>query len=145
MTELYLNYAEALVELKRLDEAKVVLDEVRLRAGIPGVEEAWNNYSTDPNYDDTYEGMQNIVRRERMVELYLEGHQFFDIRRWKIAEQFLGVPVKALNTLGETEEALFNVVELDLQRKFHKGQYLMPIPFSEVQKIPQVIQNPYYN
>lgn len=145
MTELYLNYAEALVELKRLDEAKVVLDEVRLRAGIPGVEEAWNNYSTDPNYDDTYEGMQNIVRRERMVELYLEGHQFFDIRRWKIAEQFLGVPVKALNTLGETEEALFNVVELDLQRKFHKGQYLMPIPFSEVQKIPQVVQNPYYN
>lgn len=145
MTELYLNYAEALVELKRFDEAKTALNEVRRRAGIPDVEDAWNNYSTDPNYDDTYEGMQNIVRRERMVELYLEGHQFFDMRRWKIAEQFLGVPVKGLNTLGETEDKLFQVVELPLQRKFHKGQYLMPIPFDDVQKIPQVVQNPYYN
>lgn len=145
MTELYLNYAEALVELKRFDEAKSVLNEIRLRAGIPTVEDAWDKYSTNPEYDDTYEGMQSIVRRERMLELYLEGHQFFDMRRWKIAEQFLGVPVKALNTLGETEDKLFEVVELTLQRRFHQGQYLMPIPFDDVQKIPQVIQNPYYN
>lgn len=145
LTELYLNYAEALVELKKFDEAKVALNKVRRRAGIPDVEDAWNNYSTNPSYDDTYEGMQSIVRRERMLELYLEGHQFFDIRRWKIAEQFLGIPVKGLNTLGETEEKLFQVVELSLQRKFHKGQYLMPIPFDDVQKIPQVIQNPYYD
>lgn len=149
LAELYLNYAEALVELgkndeSKLKEAKKILDVVRDRAGIPGVEEAWNTYSTDPTYDDTYEGMQNIVRRERMVELYMEGHLFFDIRRWKIAEQFLGMPVKGLNTLGETEEDFFNVVELNLLRKFHKGQYLMPIPFDEVQKVPQLIQNPYY-
>lgn len=144
MTELYLNYAEALVELKQFDKAKEALDVVRRRAGIPGVAEAWDNYSTDPNYDDTYEGMQSIVRRERMLELYLEGHQFFDMRRWKMAEEFLGVPVKALNTVGETEEELFKVTELSYQRKFHKGQYLMPIPFKETQKTPQVIQNPFY-
>lgn len=144
MTELYLNYAEALVELKQLDKAKDILDIVRERAGIPGVAEAWDTYSTDPSYDDTYEGMQSIVRRERMLELYLEGHQFFDMRRWKMAEEFLGVPVKALNTTGETEEELFKITELSYQRKFHKGQYLMPIPFKETQKTPQVIQNPFY-
>ena len=144
MTELYLNYAEALVELKQLDKAKEILDVVRERAGIPGVAEAWDTYSTDPNYDDTYEGMQSIVRRERMLELYLEGHQFFDMRRWKIAEEFLGVPVKTLNTIGTTEEDLFKVTELHYQRKFHRGQYLMPIPFKETQKTPQVIQNPFY-
>lgn len=144
MTELYLNYAEALVELNRLDEARATLDIVRLRAGIPTVEDAWKNYSTNATYYTTQEGMREIVRQERLIELYLEGHRFFDIRRWKIAEQYLNVPVKALNTLGTTEADFFQVVELDLQRKFHKGQYLMPIPFNETQKCPQVIQNPFY-
>ena len=92
LAELYLNYAEALVELDRLSEAKVYLDKVRERAGIPSVDEAWDKYSTNPGYQNTQEGMREIVRAERMNELYLEGHKFFDIRRWKIAEQHCGMP-----------------------------------------------------
>lgn len=44
MAELYLNYAEALVELDRLDEAKIYIDKVRERAGIPSIDDAWNNF-----------------------------------------------------------------------------------------------------
>ena len=142
--EMYLNYAEALVELGRLDEAKTYLDKIRERAGIPGVDDAWNNYSNKPGYQNTKEGMREIVRQERMNELYLEGHKFFDIRRWKIAEQHLGIPDRGLNTLAETVED-FYPVDLDLRRGFHKGQYLMPIDQNEINKAaPRVVQNPYY-
>ena len=142
--ELYLNYAEALVELNRLDEAKVYLDKIRERAGIPSVDDAWNKYSIQPGYQNTQEGMREIVRAERMNELYFEGHKFFDIRRWKIAEQHLGMPDRGLNT-NETIEDDFTPVDLPLQRSFHKGQYLMPIPQGDTQKVPHIVQNPYYN
>lgn len=142
--ELYLNYAEALVELDRLSEAKVYLDKIRIRAGIPTVDEAWDQYSTNPGYQNTKEGLREIVRAERMNELYLEGHKFFDIRRWKIAEQHLGMPDRGLNT-NATKVEDFIPVDLPLQRNFHKGQYLMPIPQNEVNKVPHVVQNPYYN
>ncbi len=145
MAELYLNYAEALVELDRLDEAKIYIDKVRERAGIPSIDDAWNNFSKNPGYQNTKEGLREIVRRERCLELYLEGHKFFDIRRWKIAEQFLGIPDKGLNAAGNTDEEFYQVVEIPLLRTFHKGQYLMPIDANEVNKMPQLVQNPYYN
>lgn len=145
LAEIYLNYAEALVELNELDKAKFYLNKVRRRAGIREVDDAWDNYSTKPGYQNTPEGLQEIVRQERLLELYMEGHKFFDVRRWKIAEKYLGVPVKGLNTMGKTDEEFFQVTTLEFERKFHRGQYLMPININEVQKIPQLVQNPYYN
>ena len=76
---------------------------------------------------------------------YLEGHKFFDIRRWKVAEQYLGISDKGLNVIGNTDEEFFQVVDIPLLRTFHKGQYLMPIDANEVNKMPQLVQNPYYN
>ena len=145
MAELYLNYAESLVELDRLDEAKFYINKVRERAGIPSVDDAWNNFSKNPGYQNTKEGLREIVRKERCLELYLEGHKFFDIRRWKVAEQYLGISDKGLNVIGNTDEGFFQVVDIPLLRTFHKGQYLMPIDANEVNKMPQLVQNPYYN
>ena len=145
LAELYLNYAEALVELDKLDQAREYVDKVRLRAGIPTVKDAWENYASTPDFYKTKEGMREIVRTERNLELYLEGHKFFDIRRWKIAEQYLGIPEKGLNTLGNTDQEFFQVKELNLTRAFHKGQYPMPIDINEINKNPNLVQNPYYN
>lgn len=145
MAELYLNYAEALVELNRLSEAKEYIDKVRARAGIPALDDAWQNYSNKPGYQDTQEGLREIVRQERSIEFYLEGHKFWDIRRWKIAEKYLGVPDLGMNVSGNTDEEFFQVKEVPLRRSFHKGQYLMPISANEINKAPQLIQNPYYD
>ena len=144
MAELYLNYAEALVELNKLDEAKVYIDKVRERAGIPSVDDAWNNFSNNPGYQNTQEGLREIVRQERSIEFYLEGHKFFDIRRWKIAEQYLGIPDIGLNVSGNTDEEFFRVTDVPLTRAFHKGQYLMPIDANEINKDPKLVQNPFY-
>mgnify|MGYP002241765613 FL=1 len=53
MAEMYLNYAEALVEIGELDKAKDYIDKVRVRAGIPKVDEAWDNFSTNPRVTKT--------------------------------------------------------------------------------------------
>lgn len=34
----------------------------------------------------SYEEMQEAIRLERRIELAFEGHRFFDVRRWMIAE-----------------------------------------------------------
>ena len=42
LADLYLAYAEACVETDDLETAKTYLNRVRVRAGIPTVETAWN-------------------------------------------------------------------------------------------------------
>ena len=155
MAELHLNYAEALIEWghalgddkSKFDEAIIHIDLIRKRAGIPGVVEAWRDHSINPDYPKTYEGLRDIVRRERTIELYMEGQHFWDVRRWIDPVQAEMTPdsrFHILNTLGETEEELFNVQEDAMPKDFNKAQYLMPIDKSEINKVPQLIQNPFY-
>lgn len=76
--EVLLTYAEAKIELNELDNTVYeAINQVRNRSGMP-------NVSTDRmgNQDK----MRQLVRRERKVELILEGLHFVDMRRWKIGD-----------------------------------------------------------
>ena len=91
MAEMYLNLAEILIELDalenttgRLEEAKGLIDKIRVRAGIPTIDEAWKK-ANHPEKANTAEGLREIVRRERQIEFYLENQRFWDLRRWKDA------------------------------------------------------------
>lgn len=150
MAELYLNLAEILIELDlnegtngRLSEAKMLIDKIRERAGIPSIDEAWKK-AKHPNKVNTAEGLRDVVRRERQIEFYLENQRFWDLRRWKIADDILSTRHKGMNADGDTDETFFKVIEIPYERTFRKAQYLMPIPMDETNKVPQVIQNPYY-
>ncbi|UVV58366.1 RagB/SusD family nutrient uptake outer membrane protein [Bacteroides thetaiotaomicron] len=86
-----------------------------------------------------------IVRQERMIELYQENHNFWDIRRWKMADTYFNVKVRGLNILAETLEDFAKIVEIQDKRTFDAPrQYLMPIPAGEVSKNPNMVQNPGY-
>ena len=141
LAELYLNYAEALVELNRLDEAKIFLNKIRNRAGIPTVEESWAKTGKSL----TQELMRQIVRQERTIELYLENHRFWDVRRWKQGDQYFNVKAKGMNIQGTDDASFFNVTEVVFQRKFiTPTHYLLPIPIEETNKNTKLIQNPGY-
>lgn len=149
MAEMYLNLAEILIEedlleggTGRLAEAKSLIDLVRLRAGIPTVDEAWS-VSKHPEKANTAEGMREIVRRERLIEFYLENQRFWDLRRWKNAES-LGEKFWGMNVKESTDEKFFVPTEIQQIRTFKQAQYLMPIPMSEINKAPQIVQNPGY-
>src|SRR5690606_35965139 len=84
LADLYLMYAEALSEPDPAGsaEAIVYLDKIRARAGLKGVAESWDNYSNRPDKYKSQEGLREIIRQERLIELAFEGHRFWDLRRW---------------------------------------------------------------
>lgn len=64
MAEMYLNLAEILIELDalenttgRLEEAKGLIDKIRVRAGIPTIDEAWKK-ANHPEKANTAEDLE---------------------------------------------------------------------------------------
>lgn len=71
LAEMYLNLAEARMELGNLAAAKKAVNMVRHRAGIKEL--------------DDVEVTLDRIRNERRVELAYESHRYWDLRRWRIA------------------------------------------------------------
>lgn len=154
MAELYLNYAEALIEIggdANLATAREYINKVRTRAGIPTIEDALNGEFTADDWkgkENDQNVLRQIVRQERQIEFYLENQRFWDLRRWKTAEvldeHFLGWNIQANNIVDFFNNGV-PVPNAMLENHFNKAQYLMPIPLTEIQKAPQIVQNPFYN
>lgn len=106
--EILLNYAEAKAELGTLtdDDWNLTIGALRRRAGIQ------KNTEQKPTSVDTYLQSQFYptisdavlleIRRERAIELALEGFRFYDLIRWKAGKlmeaPFNGIYISELNT-----------------------------------------------
>jgi starch-binding outer membrane protein, SusD/RagB family len=127
LAEIYLNYAEACAALGETSEALTYLNKIRTRAGLP------NATATD---------LMNKIRHERRIELCFEGHRFWDIRRWKMAE------VGSQNALGikiTKTGSTFTYQTITAQtRVWDQYSYFLPIPRSEILNNPNLVQNPGY-
>ncbi|MGK0323942.1 MAG: hypothetical protein ACJAR4_001990 [Psychroserpens sp.] len=145
LSELYLNYAEALNEFSGPSlEVYDALNKIRERAGIPSVQEAWSDVANaaTPNKHTSKEGLREIIQQERMIELAFEGHRYYDIRRWKLAEEYFTTPIKGWSVNEETEANYYQVTDVS-QRAFNAPRdYLQPISFIELSRNPNLIQNP---
>lgn len=141
MADLYLLYAETCVECNDLPTAKEYLNKVRTHAGIPTVEESWVTIAGRTLEQST---LRDIVRQERMIEFYLENQNFWDMRRWLLAETYFDQNVQGLNNKAMTIEEMAQLQTYDFERKFGSHQYLLPIPLADVNRNPQVVQNPGY-
>ena len=148
LAELYLMQAEAWNEyLERPDERVYgPLNNVRLRAGIPDVVTAWKSYSNSPEKVDTKEGMRDIIQQETSIELVLEGHRFWNLRRWKTAHLELNEKQYGWNILGESAQAFYNdfngpVVVWSKCKFTAPRDYLFPLDAEEV-LISSLVQNP---
>jgi len=143
LADLYLLYAEALNESLESPNQGVYdyVDIVRLRAGLEGVVESWEKYSRLSAKPETKEGMREIIRQERMIELAFEGKRFWDVRRWRIATDLLNQPVRGWNVHGATTADYNNVVTI-ASPNFTAKEYLWPIRDEELRTNHNLIQNP---
>ena len=145
LAELYLNYAEAFNEAYGpTPEVYTALNEVRQRAGIPDVEVVWSDATKAKtvNKHTTPSGMREIIQTERLIELSFEGHRYYDLRRWLLADQYFNSPVKGWSVDETNEEDYYQIQDVG-QRSFLKDRdYLHPISTDELARNSNLIQNP---
>ncbi len=151
--ETLLNYVEAINEMngtytdtisgitvsRDVNDIKKYFNQIRYRAGLPGITDA-------QAADQTV--MRDIIKHERMVEFACEGRRYHDLRRWGEAEKF-GDPLYGCNINASTTQrqlfysttALGNLTKL-AQRTFTYKMYFYPIPQSVLDKNNKLVQNP---
>jgi hypothetical protein len=136
--EILMNYAEACIELGGADLQKGIdaMNMVRNRAGLP------DRVTTDQATARQY------VRDERNIEFFAEGHRFYDMRRWMIMENVIE-PIFSMRVEHYDDgftKWIYNKADKADDRMFtDKKFYWVPLTRDEMNKAPQLVQNPGYN
>jgi len=114
--DILLTFAEATNEISGpTAEVYDAVNQVRARVGMPPFPEGLSQ-----------DEMREEIRHERHVEFPWEGIRYYDLLRWRTAEKVIpGV---------EIEERVFDPAK----------HYLWPIPQSEIDLNPDLVQNPGY-
>lgn len=134
--EVLLNYAEALNEVGRVEDAVTQLKLLRARAGITAG--ADTRYGIKAGI--TQIEMRTVIRNERRIELSFEEHRFWDVRRWKTVATDLTGAVYGMSITKTGTTFTYNKVQVGTLQ-FDNKLYHMPIPYDEVVKNQALIQN----
>ncbi|MDE6822459.1 MULTISPECIES: RagB/SusD family nutrient uptake outer membrane protein [Bacteroides] len=139
MAELYLNLAECYAALGNNKEALKQLNFVRRRAGFDDLEEA--------DMPRMNMSVVDLIRNERFVELFKEGHRYYDMRRWTIAPQVSGagkIYVLNNNKVDPTFEEFNKPILAEQPLRWYNRLYLLPSDDTEIYSNPQLVQSPGY-
>lgn len=131
--EILLNHAEAAFELGKPAEALASINQIRERAGMP------MRAAID----------RNQIRHERKIELVFEGNRYWDVRRWRIAEQALSVRFTNVEFIIDyaTRKHLIRLIpdfEKDINPVFSPRHYYLPITIDRVSNNSNLVENPGY-
>jgi len=131
--DVLLMYAESKIEANDIDQS--VLDAINEVRGRPDV----NMPAISGTFNQAE--LRQIVRDERVAELAFEGLRYFDIRRWRIAEDLTGI-IYGMTYENEAGD-LTTIALTGFDVSFNKDRdYLWPIPFNELVLNPSLTQNP---
>ena len=148
--DVLLMAAECEVEANNLSRARELVNEVRGRmADHPEFWVRFDNDSLAANYIisrypmggpsdpfQTQEGAREAVRFERRLELAMEGHRFWDLKKW-------GVAKSTLNAYLETEKEKRSYLK---DAVFKDKNIRHPIPQDQIDLMKGLLkQNPGYN
>jgi len=145
LADLYLLYAEALNEASGpSEEVYKYLNLIRARAGLGTVQNSWTNFSTNPGAYQTKDGLRNIIRTERNIEMSFESSRFWDLRRWKLAGQLLNGNMSGWDRSGTADrpELFYTPTTYYTMRFVVPRDYLWPIRESNLPVNENLVQNP---
>jgi hypothetical protein len=138
-TEVLLGYAEAQNEATGPDASVYdAINKIRERSDLPPLPDGLDQAQ-----------MRDAIHHERRVELCFENKRFYDIIRWKIADQVMNVDkhaMKITNTSPSNNSGVwkYEVVPLNHPHTFDMKMYLTPIPQPVIAQNPKLVQNPGY-
>ena len=98
-----------------------------------------------PPVTESGEALLKRIRHERQIELVFEGHRYFDVRRWKIANEtetknIIGIAITK-SPSGVKSYTTKNLIT----RTWNDRLYLLPIPREEIDRsLGSLTQNPGY-
>lgn len=133
--EVLLNRAEAAYRLNKDDIANGAVRAIRDRVGLP--------YT-----DKSGTALWNAIRAERKVELAMEDHLYWDLRRWGVAhknypEGLTGYQQHGLKIEKVGDNFVYTYVSVDdSNRKFPEKLYRFPMPNGELATNSLVEQYP---
>jgi hypothetical protein len=143
--EIKLMDAEAKIENSQIDAT--VYDDINFVRTRPGV----NMPAVDQTKYNDQTSLRTLVRRERRVELALEGLRWFDIQRWQIGDQVMNGQVTGSlqgsvdQTTGAVTLTPGTTIKAGAPRTFDPAKnYLWPIPQTEIDLNKNLVQNPKY-
>lgn len=130
--ELYLNLAEASFYLGETSSGLSAINMIRERAGMPLL------------MDLTEES----IRRERAAELSLEEHRYWDLRRWRVAQEYLdGRRMQGYQYKYDldTDEYFITLTNAEGQaRVFQDRHYYFALGRGKIAENPNLVENPGY-
>lgn len=130
--EILLNLAEAAYYLNKPEEAMDRINMIRNRAKMP--------LRISISEDD--------IRRERFVELAFEDHKYWDLRRWRIAHDYLnGLQGKGLEYTYNYNEGKYDFILKNGEpsvRVFQERHYYLPLGVNRIADNPNLVENPGY-
>ncbi|MBR1872847.1 MAG: RagB/SusD family nutrient uptake outer membrane protein [Bacteroidales bacterium] len=142
LAEIYLNYAECLIEQSAPDLAGacVYINKVRHRAGLNNIEAAYPGIDGDRNL------LREALRMERMVEFNGETLRHYDCVRWMTAKEEYTTYNWTLKCSAPTLEEQYQRVNDDYvgggNPTFTDRDYLFPIYSQHLAEMTNMTQNP---
>lgn len=146
LAELYLSYAEADFEYNGSLSGKSLeyINRVRRRCGLPDFEDSWALAGGIPSGQK----LRKVLHQERSIEFLFEGRRFHDLRRWKEAPEVMNKQPRSWNRDAKTQDDFYQVIQAaqgGRVRVFESPKsYWLAIPLNQINKNPQLVQNPGY-
>ena len=132
--EILLNDAEAAFESGNTAQALTDINQVRSRAGIAPLGAV----------------TRDAIHNERKVELALEGHRYWDVRRWRTAVNDLSIRWSGIRYILDGATGKFqiqiipNVDGTSNIPQFRQENYYLPITIARTANNPNLVENPGY-
>jgi len=117
------------------------IDKVRARASLDGVVDSWATYSSNPTKPSSKAGMREIIHQERLIELAFEGQSYWDLLRWRKAQQEFSKPIQGWNVMGKEVENYYQIQTIFRPPAFNIKNYFYPIRNYELSVNKNLVQN----
>lgn len=119
LAEVFLNYAEACYERNGevTNEQLSGINQLRARGGV---EPLTNEFIEECKAKGYAMDMLSEIRRERAIELFMEGFRFDDLKRWGIAEQELNQSRLGMVVGGDGYETEFKSADGTVNTSMYK-------------------------